>query len=749
MIIQLFLSVIYEYFNKIIKNDNFISYGGKSNKLLISPIIPSFTFSIPHILHISDATDAIMTSNRKSIKTSNELTTKIQKEYEYQTIIFHKNMSEMQRKYQKLQNEQIELIQKFKTENSPLETVKPSFIDIHNKYKIIEEIKKQKEEMGRQIKELEDKIRQKEEDILNLKKQEEENIKKIDPLLQQQLIQLEEDIKITTERYATIIQQLTDNNDKLEKVNTDLERDKKQLTTNNKRLTTANTALEREKAALEQRNTDLTREKVDLEAENTALKQRNTALEREKADLEQRNTDLTRANTALEREKADLEQRNTDLTREKQKLKKANTALKQRNTALEREKAALEQRNTALEREKADLEREKADLEREKADLEAVNTALEREKADLEREKADLEADKKTITEYFDEIKNTQDDIMKTQVQIQEKQDLIDTSKQTLSNAKQTYQQQNSAILLNKITSIFSLQYQNIAQQEVQLKTEQLLATKLDDNINKIAQMFNKDIKDKYPNQEAVLDKIQKKKIEKEDLYITTITDANLTWKQNSVYYLNQSGVIAEFKDPILNDDTVIGQTSGFLGKIGFSNIKFKFDTEYSIAQLKKEPDPFITKIITPFLNVLKMDFDLIEDASLGISLENKFKLASILLDRYCMSNASDGSIFQSAVNNILKQTVYMIPEEQHAKIKFVTYLLGAFLVGPPNAYNPAVSMIANTQTADKISWLVNGGKHRTFEETAQIKEYISKLITPLASKYNNLYTIIQGIKFQ
>jgi len=693
MIIQLFLSVIYEYFNKIIKNDNFISYGGKSNKLLISPIIPSFTFSIPHILHISDATDAIMTSNRKSIKTSNELTTKIQKEYEYQTIIFHKNMSEMQRKYQKLQNEQIELIQKFKTENSPLETVKPSFIDIHNKYKIIEEIKKQKEEMGRQIKELEDKIRQKEEDILNLKKQEEENIKKIDPLLQQQLIQLEEDIKITTERYATIIQQLTDNNDKLEKVNTDLERDKKQLTTNNKRLTTANTALEREKAALEQRNTDLTREKVDLEAENTALKQR--------------------------------------------------------NTALEREKAALEQRNTALEREKADLEREKADLEREKADLEAVNTALEREKADLEREKADLEADKKTITEYFDEIKNTQDDIMKTQVQIQEKQDLIDTSKQTLSNAKQTYQQQNSAILLNKITSIFSLQYQNIAQQEVQLKTEQLLATKLDDNINKIAQMFNKDIKDKYPNQEAVLDKIQKKKIEKEDLYITTITDANLTWKQNSVYYLNQSGVIAEFKDPILNDDTVIGQTSGFLGKIGFSNIKFKFDTEYSIAQLKKEPDPFITKIITPFLNVLKMDFDLIEDASLGISLENKFKLASILLDRYCMSNASDGSIFQSAVNNILKQTVYMIPEEQHAKIKFVTYLLGAFLVGPPNAYNPAVSMIANTQTADKISWLVNGGKHRTFEETAQIKEYISKLITPLASKYNNLYTIIQGIKFQ
>jgi chromosome segregation ATPase len=105
---------------------------------------------------------------------------------------------------------------------------------------------------------------------------------------------------------ASVIADLTKENDNLKKENADIKTAKGDLEN-------AKTTLETENAGLKLDKTGLDAEKATLETENNNLKTKNTTLETENANLKDENANLTNAKATLEVEKTNLTSENASL----------------------------------------------------------------------------------------------------------------------------------------------------------------------------------------------------------------------------------------------------------------------------------------------------------------------------------------------------------------------------------------------------------------------------------------------------
>ncbi|WP_187840278.1 hypothetical protein [Helicobacter pylori] len=128
------------------------------------------------------------------------------------------------------------------------------------------------------------------------------------------------------------------------------------------------------------------------------VQEENAKLNRDKTDLARERDKLERENKNLTTDKERLERENKNLTADKENLTKEKNNLNDQLNASQKQVQALEQSQQALKNEKAELSKEKENLTKDKTELTEKNKVLTTEKERLEREGKNLTADKENLT---------------------------------------------------------------------------------------------------------------------------------------------------------------------------------------------------------------------------------------------------------------------------------------------------------------------------------------------------------------
>lgn len=149
---------------------------------------------------------------------------------------------------------------------------------------------------------------------------------------------------------------------------------------------------------VQEENAKLNREKTDLARERDKLASQNTTLTTDKENLTKENADLTEKNQKLTTEKTELTSKITGLSTERDNLIKDKTELTNKNAESQKQVKALEQSQQVLQNEKAELTNENTKLKNEKTELTEKNQKLTAEKTELNNKITRLTTDKENLT---------------------------------------------------------------------------------------------------------------------------------------------------------------------------------------------------------------------------------------------------------------------------------------------------------------------------------------------------------------
>lgn len=183
--------------------------------------------------------------------------------------------------------------------------------------------------------------------------------------------------------------------DSLNRVNTNLKRERDDLTRKNNDLT-------EERDSLTRKNSDLTEERDSLTRKNSDLTEERDSLTRKNSDLTEERDNLTRRNSDLTEERDSLTRKNSDLTEERDSLTR-------KNSDLTEERDSLTRKNSDLTEERDDLTRRNSDLTEERDDLTRRNSDLTEERDDLTRRNSDLTEERNSLTKDNDNLTEQRD----------------------------------------------------------------------------------------------------------------------------------------------------------------------------------------------------------------------------------------------------------------------------------------------------------------------------------------------------
>lgn len=212
--------------------------------------------------------------------------------------------------------------------------------------------------------------------------------------------QLKEKIEVLGQQNT----QLTQHNEELTQTNAVLSQDNATLSQNNVELTQRNAALTQSNSQLSANNAQLTEQTQRLTGEKTALQadvdqlhqaHRTLTAHAQQLNLEKQTLSVTveklhQENQALAQDKQALEQAKQSLAQDKQALEQAQQTLVKDKQALEKDKQALEQNNQALEKDKQALSDQRAHLEVRAQTLENQTKTLSQENQQLRQQSAAL-----------------------------------------------------------------------------------------------------------------------------------------------------------------------------------------------------------------------------------------------------------------------------------------------------------------------------------------------------------------------
>ncbi len=195
---------------------------------------------------------------------------------------------------------------------------------------------------------------------------------------------------------------------------------------------------------VQEENAKLNREKTDLARERDKLASQNTTLTTDKENLTKENADLTEKNQKLTTEKTELTSKITGLSTERDNLIKDKTELTNKNAESQKQVKALEQSQQVLQNEKAELTNENTKLKNEKTELTEKNQKLTAEKRELNDKITGLATEKENLTKDKENLTKDKENLTKERDDLKTEKEKLNTALSTAkTQAEQTIQKLN------------------------------------------------------------------------------------------------------------------------------------------------------------------------------------------------------------------------------------------------------------------------------------------------------------------